>query len=173
MALRDKLRERVQPFLDEGEQVQAVIPAQTGMNPMSILLVGALIATLVNKYWLLVATDRRWIVLKQSKMSFKPKALDRSLDRSTPIGPLSGLWGKSTIVGGEKTYVHKRFHKDAAEADALAMGQVVGYGYVAPVSAAEPVAAATATTPAGWYPAPDGNGQRYWDGAAWTDHTAP
>lgn len=28
------------------------------------------------------------------------------------------------------------------------------------------------TTPAGWYPQPDGT-QRYWDGSAWTEHTAP
>ena len=27
-------------------------------------------------------------------------------------------------------------------------------------------------SPAGWYPQPDGS-QRYWDGAAWTEHTAP
>lgn len=27
--------------------------------------------------------------------------------------------------------------------------------------------------PAGWYPSPDGPGQRYWDGAAWTEHRAP
>ena len=24
--------------------------------------------------------------------------------------------------------------------------------------------------PAGWYPAPDGRGQQYWDGQAWTSH---
>jgi len=30
------------------------------------------------------------------------------------------------------------------------------------------------TTPAGWYPDPNSPGQqRYWDGAAWTDNTAP
>lgn len=28
------------------------------------------------------------------------------------------------------------------------------------------------TGPAGWYPQPDGT-QRYWDGAQWTEHTAP
>jgi hypothetical protein len=27
------------------------------------------------------------------------------------------------------------------------------------------------SAPAGWYP--DGNGQRYWDGVAWTEHRAP
>jgi hypothetical protein len=30
------------------------------------------------------------------------------------------------------------------------------------------------TTPAGWYPDPDGSpGQRFWNGDAWTDHRAP
>lgn len=27
--------------------------------------------------------------------------------------------------------------------------------------------------PAGWYAAPDGNGQQYWDGRTWTDHRTP
>lgn len=27
--------------------------------------------------------------------------------------------------------------------------------------------------PAGWYPSPNGDGQRYWDGVAWTNHRAP
>jgi hypothetical protein len=27
--------------------------------------------------------------------------------------------------------------------------------------------------PAGWYPDPQGQVQRYWAGSAWTDHTAP
>ena len=27
--------------------------------------------------------------------------------------------------------------------------------------------------PAGWYPAPSGYGQEYWNGAAWTGHRAP
>jgi hypothetical protein len=32
----------------------------------------------------------------------------------------------------------------------------------------------TPPTPAGWYPDPDGTGgQRYWDGAAWTEHHTP
>src|SRR5436190_7533697 len=32
----------------------------------------------------------------------------------------------------------------------------------------------TPTTPAGWYPDPDGSGgQRYWDGFIWTEHRSP
>jgi hypothetical protein len=26
--------------------------------------------------------------------------------------------------------------------------------------------------PAGWYPNPNGGGQRYWDGMRWTEHTS-
>ncbi|MCU1698668.1 MAG: Telomeric repeat-binding factor 2/Protein of unknown function, partial [Mycobacterium sp.] len=32
----------------------------------------------------------------------------------------------------------------------------------------------TPSTPAGWYPDPDGSGgQRYWDGSIWTEHRSP
>lgn len=38
---------------------------------------------------------------------------------------------------------------------------------------AGPVPPVTPVTAAGWYPSPDGNGQQYWDGRAWTGHRAP
>jgi Superinfection immunity protein/Protein of unknown function (DUF2510) len=31
----------------------------------------------------------------------------------------------------------------------------------------------SASPAAGWYPAPSGGGQQYWDGTAWTEHRAP
>ena len=39
-------------------------------------------------------------------------------------------------------------------------------------SSAAPATTAPAVA-AGWYADPGGNGRRYWDGTAWTDHTAP
>ncbi|WP_394855679.1 DUF2510 domain-containing protein [Rhodococcus globerulus] len=42
------------------------------------------------------------------------------------------------------------------------------------VAASTPPPPPPASVPAGWYP--DANGapaQRYWDGSAWTEHTAP
>ena len=52
------------------------------------------------------------------------------------------------------------------------IGQGAGFNQVA--SGYNPTAPAAATVPAaGWYPDPSGTGQRYWDGAQWSEHTAP
>ena len=89
------------------------------------------------------------------------QGLDRRLPRSTRFGPLSGLWGKSQALGA-KTHIHKRFHGDVEVADSLAGAAVAPAAW-----------AATPATPAGWYPDPnDASQQRYWDGSAWTEHTA-
>lgn len=42
---------------------------------------------------------------------------------------------------------------------------------VAPTTPPTPAAPPPPTVPAGWYP--QGDLQRYWDGTAWTEHTAP
>ena len=57
MAIREKLRERVQPFLEPGEQVQAVFPAQTGPNPNFMFLTWLVIFW--TKYVVVAATDKR------------------------------------------------------------------------------------------------------------------
>jgi hypothetical protein len=53
-------------------------------------------------------------------MSTTPvKEILRELPRSTRIGAPSGLWWRNEALG-EKLYIHKRYHKDVVEADALA-----------------------------------------------------
>ena len=160
MALRDKLRERVQPLLEPGEQVQAVIPCQTGPSPWFAAL-SWLIVLFGAKYYLLVATDRNLVAIRAGAwVPFKPKAVEQRLPRSTRIGPVSGMWGRSDVLG--KTHIHKRFHQDVEVADSM-----IG---AAPMAASG--APASPTTPAGWYPDPNQPGsQRYWDGSAWTEHT--
>lgn len=159
MAARDKIRERVQPLLEPGEQVQAVIPCQTGPSPWFSAL-SWLIVLFGAKYWIIAATDRNLVVCKASAfMPFKPKGVDRRLPRATQIGPVSGLWAKSEVLG-TTTYINKRFHRDVEAADA-ALGSAGGVG-----------TQTAASQPAGWYPDPNGGGQRYWDGQAWTEHTS-
>ena len=66
-----------------------------------------------------------------------------------------------TNLNGQTFHVHKRFHKDIAEADA------------ALASRAAQATAPSGQPAAGWYPDPRGEASnRYWDGQTWTDHTA-
>lgn len=162
MALRDKLRERAQPFLEPGEQIQAVFLAQTGPSPWFAAL-SWLIVLFGAKYYVVVATDRSIVLLNASSMvPSKVKGFDRRLPRGTRFGPLSGLWGKSEALG-TKTHIHKRFHGDVEVADSMAGA--------APMAASG--APASPATPAGWYADPNDPGsQRYWDGSAWTEHTS-
>jgi hypothetical protein len=116
MALRDKLRTRVQPFLEPDEQVRQVFLAQSGMNPMVVPLFGALIMLLATHPKIVVVTDRGIVVLKAGKLvPSKPKAVEARGPQVT-LGPVKGLWAKIHL--GEKMYVHKRFHKDVEAADA-------------------------------------------------------
>jgi hypothetical protein len=123
MALRDKLRERAAPFLEPGEQVRQVFMAQSGPSPL-FALVSYWIVIIAGHYAIVVVTDRAVVVLRAGKLRPSvPKAPLQRLPRSTRLGPVSGLWGKVQL-GGERYWVHKRFHKDveAADADLAAQG---------------------------------------------------
>lgn len=165
MALRDKLRDRAQPFLEEGEQIQAVAMAQTGPSPWFAALTWLIVLFGGAKYYVVVFTDRSIVVLRASMlMASKPKEFVGRLPREVRVGDVSGLWAKTNMLG-EKAYVHKRFHKDLKAADQALIdsGRVPHDGPVF-----NPPAQAQ---PAGWYPDPSGSGQRYWDGNDWTDQT--
>jgi len=118
MALRDKLRERSQPFLEPGEEVRHVFLAQAGPSPWLFAL--SWLFAFWMKYRIVVVTDRSVVLLSASPwVPAKPKELVARLPRSTTFGPLEGVWAK-TQIQGEKFYIHKRFHKDVEAADAEA-----------------------------------------------------
>jgi hypothetical protein len=122
MALREKLASRAQPFLESGEQVQQIFPAQVGPNPWMIPAIGPIIVMLISKIRVIAVTDRAVVVFNSSKLTPKPTGVVQRLPRQTRLGPIEGkIWGKITI-GGERTWVHKRFHKDVQAADAALGG---------------------------------------------------
>lgn len=118
MAIRDKLRTNAQPHLQPGENIQAVIPCQTVSQYFALLSYWIIIFK--NAYRVVVVTDRRILVCTSGRLRITPvTAVKWEVSRSTLIGPASGLWYKCESLG-EKLYINKRFHKDVAEADALA-----------------------------------------------------
>ncbi len=117
MALRDKLKERVQPFLEPGEQVQQVFLAQSGPNPNLVFL--SYLVMFFSSYSVIAVTDRAVLVCKASLWGqAKPKSVTERLPRQTHIGPVEGgLWSRTNLPGG-KTWVHRRFYHDVQAADA-------------------------------------------------------
>ena len=123
MALRDKLIERVGPLLP-GEQVNQVFLAQTGANPylasiiapIGGLLGGLLFQTLLKRY-IIAVTDQSVVVLTATFNGTKPIDVHSRLPRQTKLGPHKGIWG-SINLNGQKYYVHAKFRKDIAAADA-------------------------------------------------------
>lgn len=131
MALRDKLAARVQPYLEEGEQVRHVFMGQTGPNPWFGLL-SYWIMLFKGKYFIFAATDRAILVVRASKwLPSKPKEIEARLPRATRIGPVKGLWGESNALG-QRVWIHKRFHKDVEAADAEVAA--VAPGHAAPTA---------------------------------------
>ena len=117
MALRDKLAERAQPYLEPGEQVRHVFMGQTGPSPWFAAL-SYWIVLFAGKYFIFVVTDRAIIVLRASKLvTSKPKALEARLPRATQLGPVKGIWAETHALG-QRVWVNKRFHKDVQAADA-------------------------------------------------------
>ncbi len=183
MALRDKLRSRSQPFLEPGEQLRHVWLGQTGVTPYMLfaaVVPGILVGTVLRGGIALAAlagavvggvfalfiqpkvicvTDRAVVVLQSSRwLPASPRQVVQRLPRSTLFGRMRGMWGQTNATG-EKLYVHMRFHKDVAAADA----ELVAY-QPAPASHAPTVAP-------GWYPDPGQSGrQRWFDGTNWTSH---
>ena len=116
MALRDKLRERAQPLLEPGENIEEVFLAQEGKSWM-LGLGGGILLLLFAKPLVVVVTDRSVVVFRQSKLTATPKGRLARLPRNTKIGPVKGLWSK-VVLNGVQVYIHRRFHNDVKRADA-------------------------------------------------------
>lgn len=116
MAIRDKMTANAQAHLQPGETIQAVFGAQT-MSQYWVLVTYLLLFK--NQYRVVVVTDQRIMVCRSGRFTTtKVVEVLANLPRQTRIGPPSGLWWKCQSLGG-KLYVHKRFHKDVIQADAL------------------------------------------------------
>lgn len=117
MAIRDKMQEKAAHLLREGEAVQAIFGAQTTSQYWVFLSFWIIIAQ--NAYRVVVVTDQRILVCRSGRFRMTTvSSVVAELPRATTIGPASGLWWRCETLG-QRLYVHKRFHKDVAAADAL------------------------------------------------------
>ncbi len=120
MALRDKMVERTQPFLDPGEQIRQVFAGQKISGWWGLL---TWLIVFWNRYYIVAVTDRRIAILDSGKWSFaSPKSLLGSVARTTRIGEPGGLWWKCESLG-LPMWIAKRFHHDVAAADAALDGR--------------------------------------------------
>lgn len=117
IAIRERIQERVAPYLQPGEVVQQAFAAQAASPFWSLL--SYWIIVIKNAYRAVVVTDRRIIVFQSSRWAFSSiKSVKLELPRATRIGPAQGtVWYKSETLG-EMLYIHRRFFKDIEAADA-------------------------------------------------------
>ena len=119
MALRDTMAESAAQYLRPGEQIQAVIGAQTASQWLAALT-GVFVFLGLNHYRILAVTPDRILVLDAGKSSLKKaRGVVTELPRSTRLGPGTGLWHQIP-AGNEKLRVHRRFFKDIETADSIA-----------------------------------------------------
>jgi hypothetical protein len=111
------MRDSVTPYLKPGEQVQAVIGAQTASQWLAALT-GIFVFLGFNRYRIIAVTPARILVLDAGKTSMKTaRGVVMELPRATRLGPGTGLWHR--IPAGQETLrVHRRFFKDVEAADA-------------------------------------------------------
>jgi hypothetical protein len=119
MALRDSMAESAAQYLRPGEQIQAVIGAQTASQWVAALT-GVFVFLGLNHYRILAVTPDRILVLDAGKTSIKKaRGVVMELPRSTRLGQGTGLWHQIP-AGNETLRVHRRFFKDLETADSIA-----------------------------------------------------
>src|SRR5438309_12029477 len=116
MAIREKLRENAARLLQPGEQIQAVIPAQT--TSAYFALISYWIIILRNSFRVIVVTDRRILVCRSGRFrQAVVTEVEREIPRNTVIGPAEGgLWYRTDALG-EPLHISRRYFKDIEAAD--------------------------------------------------------
>jgi hypothetical protein len=116
MAMREKLVQRAQPYLQPGERIQSIFLAQTGPSPYWLFL-SVWIVVFSAGYSTVVVTDRAIVVLQNGRLTgTRAKGVRLRGPRNAWLGQPRGMWG--SIQLDKKYWVHKRFHKDVRAADA-------------------------------------------------------
>jgi hypothetical protein len=99
--VRKRMADGAAPYLNEGEEVQVAFPAKQG-----------------GKLLVVVATNRRFLVFRQSMILAKPTGEPlHEAPRSTRIGPPKGLTYKMDALG-VPLQVIRRYYTDVEAADA-------------------------------------------------------
>jgi hypothetical protein len=119
MSLPDKIRQRSQPLLEPGEQIQVVAGAHT-VRPL-LCAIGWLL-WVKNDYTAIVATDRRIVTIVFGRWTWgTPTKINEIYPRSTRLGPVSGFWHEVVTLDPHRPlWVYKRFHPAIEAADQLA-----------------------------------------------------
>ena len=86
MALRDTMRDSAAQYLQPGEQVQAVLGAQTASQWLAALT-GIFVFLGLNKYRILAVTPGRIVVLDAGKTSMKKARSSRTSRPPTASSP--------------------------------------------------------------------------------------
>ena len=131
-------------FLHQGDHVHALVPAQGGLHPFTLLLICvvalagivltvdlpwvqiSLISTTVfatvavlsmSRYRLLALTDADIVVMRTRALRpAKPVELLERIECIEPFGIRGSGWGQ-IVVGSEKLWVHRRYHSQLDDAD--------------------------------------------------------
>jgi hypothetical protein len=117
VALRDKLAERATLMLFPGESARQVFLAQGGGSPWLVNLLGVFSAMFAKRR-IIAVSDYAIVVIEANLNGTKPVRVLARLPRGIRLGPVRGIWSPINL-GGEKLYVHRRFHKDIEAADRM------------------------------------------------------
>ena len=139
MANRETMRTNAASVLKPGEQIQAVIPAQTISPLLYVPLVimsvipAILIVLIAKPFRVIVVTDRRILVCRSGK--FSSSAVNEVVSeskRKVEIGPpeqqgvllrlVQGLRYKCRSLGDEPLHIPQRYFADVRAADAQRPG---------------------------------------------------